>query len=305
MMLLLVALMTVLPDHIGEYQRISIGGVGGDLDLLREYGLQESSRGVYRNATGRNVSAEVYRFDNADGGYAAYLCLAPTGSVRLRQEYGEGAVAGGVTVVGYDNYVLRFQGAAPPEEEMRKILVNLPQLGSSGRSKNSLSDDARVPFSERVISGPVGLKRFAPRLGPAVVAFHTGATGWVARFEMPSGPVTRIVLEYPSPRIAQERYEVLSKVTKAQGKVADRRIGLVFDARDENDAAPLLTNYALGVRDTNEIGWDPYSDFGAPLSVEGAVASIFWVGVFGGFIGCLRFLSTRHRGYPDHAVLHI
>lgn len=137
---------SVLPEHIGGYLRVSIGAVSGNLDLLREYGLQEASRGVYRNSSGRSVSAEVYRFDDADDGYAAYLSLVPTGSVRVREEYGEGAVAGGVTVVGYDNYVLRFRGAAPAEDEMRKILVNLPQLGSAGRSKNLLSNDAMVPF---------------------------------------------------------------------------------------------------------------------------------------------------------------
>ena len=139
----------VLPEHIGDYQQVSTGDVPGRLDLLSEYDLQEASRGVYRNAAGRSMSAEVYRFETADGGYAAYLSMTPPGAVK-----------------------------SPLDET--------------------------VPFSESEISGPVGLKRFAPQLWPAAVAFHNDATGWLARFELPGGPVTRIVLQYPSHQIVQD-----------------------------------------------------------------------------------------------------
>lgn len=120
---------------------------------------------------------------------------------------------------------------------------------------------------------------------------------------MPSGPVTRVVLEYPSPQLAQERYKVLSKLT--QGTVVNRRIGLVFDARDENDAAELLSNYALGEREDSEIGWDPRYLSDASVTLEDGMASIFWGGAVGGVIAFVRSRRKRHRGYPDHAILHI
>ena len=97
---------------------------------------------------------------------------------------------------------------------------------------------------------------------------------------------------------------MLSKLTKSQGAVAGQRIGLVFDAQDE-DAAPLLTQSALGLRE--DISWECVGDCwdDPPPTVEGAVAAIFWAGAFGGIVGFLRFQIFRNRGYPDHAVLHI
>ena|ERR1700693_913757 len=62
----------------------------------------------------------------------------------------------------------------------------------------------------------------------------------VARFETPAGTISRVVMEYPTPAVAQERAESFRALPGAAIRIAGRRLGVVFSQPGLDQAEELL-----------------------------------------------------------------
>jgi len=306
---------SILPGTLGDYRSVSPGNVSvmpPDRELLNEYGLRTVDSLEYVNPAGRRMGAEAYQFEASEGAYAAYLYLHPVGAVGSPlAQYSEVAgvfgqtravLAGSVTVVARNNYVFRFHGSAPSNRAMERMLDRLPGLDPS---EPRMVNCCRyfVESSERILLGPVSLAKFAPRVPSAVAAFRLGVEGRVARFETPAGPMSKIVFEYASPAVAQERFNAFRTLPGARSRLVNRRVGVIFDAPNLEEADELLADIAFdGTAERSSISFDLSLMTHAPMTFDDAMASTFVAYVLGGLIAVLRFFRRGREGIPDRTI---
>lgn len=307
---------STLPESLGEYARGSVSPVpvpAGDRSLYEEYGLRATERSAYTNPAGRTMGVEAFRFRDSEGGHSAYLWLRPSGAVTSPLDvysYRSGVggriyavLAGGVTVVGWKNYVFTFRGAAPDHNALWEMFDRLPEVDPAEPGPDECCRYLETS-SERVLLGPVSLAKFAARIPPSVAAFRRGARGRVARFETPSGPIWRIVFEYPDAAAAQQQQQSFRALPGALVRLAGRKVAVIFVPVDSQEAEELLRDVADD--DTPEravVGWE-FTD--GSMTLDGGIAMVFAGFVLGGLVAVLRRLASWREGIPDRTIaLHL
>jgi hypothetical protein len=158
----------------------------GDRELYHEYRWKAAYLGDYLDGDGRRMTVDAFRFHDAEGAHAAYLCSRPAGGISPMIWQIDAVVSGGATVMQYRNYVLRFHGALPSiSSTMGEMLAALPGLTADAAPRD-LGGRYVDELSKRSILGPVSLRRFAGRVPPSAAGFALGAKGRTARFETPA-----------------------------------------------------------------------------------------------------------------------
>jgi hypothetical protein len=305
----------ILPDTFGDYRTVSLANVSPtpvDFALLNEYGLRTVDRRAFVDSAGRKMLSDAYQFGSSEGAHAAYLYLRPQGAIGspladysiVAGLFGQtrAVLAGGVTVVVRSNYVFRFRGSAPSSSALRAMLDRLPGLDPTDPPSGECCRYF-VESSERILVGPVSLAKFAARVPLAAAGFRLGGRGRIARFETPTGAMTKIVFEYPSQVVAAERFPAFRALHGAHAKIANRKIALIFDAPDADQADQLLADIDS---DVTPIRFDPVSMTDGPLTLDDALASTFVAWMLGFLIAAVRFVTHRREGIPDRTIaLHI
>jgi hypothetical protein len=308
------ALGSILPERLGEYSRGTVSAApipAADREVFAECGLRASEASEYRNVAGRRMGVEGFRFIDSEGGHAAYLWLRPPGAVSSPLEestdvagvFGEtyALVGGGITVVERKNYVFRFRGAVPDQAALDGMLNGLIELDPTEPGPDECCYTF-VEGSERILLGPASLARLVPAVPPSVAAFHLGAKGRIARFEMPSGPMLKIVFTYPVATMAIERSDAFSKLPGAFVRVGGKRVGVIFNPADQKEAAELLNDLDYDVPRRGEIGWDPRFDGYGVLMIEGGIGTVFWGAALGLLVGTLGYRARWRNGIPDRLL---
>ncbi len=283
-----------------------------DFKLLNEYGLRTVDHTPYVDSAGCKMLSDAYHFASSEGAHAAYLYLRPQGAVgsqlaaysevsgRFGQTYA--SLAGGITVLARNNYIFRFRGSAPSTSALRAMLDHLPGLDQTDPPIDECCG-YMVESSERILLGPISLAKFAARVPPGAAGFSLGGRGRVARFETPSGAMIRIVFEYPSQAIAEDRLRAFRALPGARAKIADRRLGIIFDTANAEQADELLADISPYV----PMRFDPVTDLtDGPMTLDDAMASTCSAWTLGSLIATIRFLTHRREGIPDRTIaLHI
>jgi hypothetical protein len=238
-----------LPQRFGDFVRGEVGALSvapGDRELYDEYRWKTAYRADYTDGRGRRMTVDAFRFLDAEGAHAAYLCSRPVGGVSPMIWQIDAVTGGGVTVMQYRNYLLRFRGALPSiSSSMGEMLAALPGLATD-TAPWDLSGRYLDNLSTRTILGPVSLQRFAGRIPPSVAGFRLGARGRVARFETPAGVMTEVVFEYPTEDAAKERAKVLGALPGAVVRVDRTCAGVIFEPVDSTVAEELLSDFFCG-----------------------------------------------------------
>lgn len=288
----------LLPDALGEFtgKASPLPIRARDKALFAEYGLLQAERCVYSSAAGRAMTAELYRFADSRGGRGAYLWMQPQPAVRSpimsRWTGAVGPIAAvtgsGRTVAGWRNFVLVFRGGSPDHETIDRLLRTMPDPDAA--LEIDQDSDWIDSSSERLLLGPESLSRFAPEIPPSVAAFRLGGWGRIARSEMPSGAMTRIVFEYPDETIADGRVAAFESLRGFQVRAEGTRVALVGGAKDVRDAEMLLSAAFPGREGTVTFDFASFS-CGQPLTVGDGIAGMFFAGLIGAFFGAIRRLA--------------
>jgi hypothetical protein len=282
----------------GEVRALTIAHA--DRELFSEYGLKAAYSADYAGSQGRRMTVDAFRFLDAEGAHAAYLCSRPVGGVSPMIWQVPAVTGGGVTVMEYRNYMLRFHGALPSiSSEMEEMLATLPGLTAD---KAAWGFDGRYldQFSTRTIMGPVSLQRFAPRIPPSVAAFRLGAKGRVARFETPGGPMTAVVFEYPTEQVAKEQAKELGALPGAVVRVDRTCAGVTFQPLDSSVADEPLTGGFCG---GEEVDFELNYMYHGPMTIGGGVGGVAIWGFFVGLIVAgVRWLDRAGDPFPDRMV---
>ena len=292
-----------LPERLGAFVRGEIRDLAvtlNDRDIFGEYGFKTAHQADYTGSQGRRMGVEAFRFLDSEGAHAAFLYYRPAHAVSPMIWRIDAITGGGVTVMEYRNYMLRFHGALPSiSSSLEEMLSKLPGLAPD-TSPWDLEGRYVDKLSMRAILGPISLQRFPDRIPPSVAGFRSGAKGRIASFETPAGRVTAIAFKYPTEDVARERATALAQVPDAVVRVDRVCAAVVFGTLDSNVEDGPLSGYFCG---GEGIVWDPHtmSDRGMSLG-EGMSGVTFGGLIFGVVIATLRRLDRLRDPFPNRMI---
>lgn len=286
-----------MPKKFGDFTLVEdrvVAGELGDKELMAEFRLRSSFSAKYADFHSRPMLVEAFQFADVAGAHAAFLASRPNNSVSPMIWHIEAATGGGVTVLEYHNYVLRFSGALPTvSSALEEMLAKLPGIIADEKPWD-LSGRYMDFGSARMVLGPVSLARFGSRIPPSVVAFRLGATGRMAGFETPSGRMTVIVIEYPSEAVANERLAALAVLPRTVTRRDRMCVGVVLDPIDVIAAQELLADAFCG---PIPFTFDPTTQWDGPLTLGEGLAMALAGFVLGAVVALIRLaIATRRAG---------
>jgi hypothetical protein len=271
----------LLPDQIGPWEattpalsRIAsapgLSVVFGNVDAtaLREAGLLATESRHY-NSGSETLMLTVCRFKDPSGAYEFYTEMIATGmkSAALGDESAFGPT-GGVILVGSFVVNVGLNSNTKPEDlkELMPVLRANADKTPYPPLKDYLPVKWRVFGTEKYALGPVGFRAALNSLGQGVyadlvdhVGFKFGAEAILAKYQGEYGSGTLLLLEYPTPQLAEQHLhhlqEVLPAAAKKAGVTVERKaslLSLVFE--------PTSAMHAQAIRDEvnyeTEVTWN-------------------------------------------------
>jgi hypothetical protein len=248
-------LAAILPEAIGPYRRTSTSPAApADRPLWDEYGLKESETASFENGAAK-FTATVYRLQDSTAALAAFdwqrpVKSTPSNAARLAAETPQSLL------LVHGNYLLSFEGSKPVPVELDAVLQALRNVDTTGLPAlpGYLPSRDLVPNSQRYITGPAGLQKFAPGIPPSVAAFRFGAEAQLGVFHSPKGDLTLAIFNYPTPQIAMQQVAEFEKLPGAVAKRSGPLVALVVAPPDADFAERLLA----GVRYQAQVTRDEY-----------------------------------------------
>ena len=304
----------ILPETIGDWQKGTVTAAPApDPKVWREYGLQDSETADYANTAGSTrYSITAWRFADGTGAFAAWNQVRPADA--------KPAAAGGTTVetasgetTAVGNYLFVFKGYKPTPEELNHVVGTVPHYSPSPfPSLPKYMPAGAQPNSERYITGPDSLARFAPAISPSLAAFHFNAEAELAKFGVPGKETTLVIFSYPTMEMARDRaphfqQELAGAIVKRTGPL----VAVALNAANADDAERLLSHIKYHAEVTVPEHVPTLKDNPANLFLNSFVLCLVLAGfcvVSGLVVGGLRILLRRAgaSGEGDNMIsLHL
>jgi hypothetical protein len=235
------AMAAILPDTIGPAHRTTVSAPNlQDKQLWDEYGLKESEAADYENGD-QHFTVTAWRLQDPTGAVAAFDWQRPAAA--KPSALGSDSAATEKDLTGrYGNYVLQFSGYKPTNDEWKALTAALPHLDLSATPAlpGFLPAAGLVPNSERYVTGPTSLQRFAPSISPSVAGFHFGTEATLGVFRGAKGDMTLAVFNYPTHQIAMQKISDFEKVPGVLAKRSGPLVAVVLNPQDADGAEGLL-----------------------------------------------------------------
>ena len=211
-----------------------------DQKLWQEYGLQDSETAAYA-ANGQKYTISAYRFNDAVGVLGAFDQVRSP-DFKPVDVTGRGAANASDEVVAVGNYLFIFKGYKPKPEELNHLVGTAPKYAQSPiPTLPSHLPPGFQPNSERYISGPESLNRFAPQISPSTAAFHFNAEAVLARYGKPGKETTLVVFNYPTMEMARDRIPHFQQIGGTVVKLSGPLVALTLNGANPDDAERLLS----------------------------------------------------------------
>src|SRR5580765_3797333 len=208
----------VLPQAFGGWQRQGAAQTSSDAaaadptnaETLKEYRFIDFASATYTQDDGRTLKIRAARFADASGAFGAYLFyLQPNMN---KEAIGDQGVSLGDRVLFYRGHVLvdaKFSAQTPTSAaELRELAGVLPRPGGGSGNLPSfiqfLPPRNYIGNTQKYVMGPVALRALDAPITQGQVDFGSSAELTLARYQLPSGEATLILISYPTPQIAAE-----------------------------------------------------------------------------------------------------
>src|SRR5271165_6389952 len=276
--------------------------------VLKEYGFAGSETATYTRDDGRKMTIKAAQFRDATGAYGAFTFYRQPsmGTERI----GTKAASANQRILFFRDNVLVDADFDRLTEmsaaELRELAGMLPAAKGAAANLPTLPEylpkaDA-VENSAKYILGPQALVALKASLTPEQVDFSHDPEILIQDYAAKSGPLTLMLVQYPTPQIAAERLRALQSVEpSAPNTLLVRRTGPIVDivtgAVGSDEAQKLLTsvNYEAEVTWNEATSLSKRDNIGnLILAVFGLIGILLVVSlVFGLFFGGLRVLMKR------------
>lgn len=235
-----IATAAILPDTIGDWTKgPATPAAVPDQKVWHEYGLEDSEAAPYA-AGGQKYSISAWRFADATGAFAAFDQIRPENSKPI-DVTGLGVADARDEIVAIGNYLFVFNGYRPKAEELNHIVGTVPRYAQSPLPTLQKHLPAGAESgSERYITGPDSLARFAPSISPSTAAFHFNAEAALAKYGARGRETTIVVFSYPTMEMARDRIAHFQEIPKAVAKRTGPLIAVALNPVNADEAERLL-----------------------------------------------------------------
>ncbi len=297
----------LLPDHFGPWQAVGPAQIrsgrdlykgSGDVKLgtLPEAGLRTEETRSYENGP-EQLKLSLLTFKDPSGAYEFYTNIISSDkkSAGLGDESAFDAYQGVILVGNFVVDVGPLSNSKP--EELADLLAVLKAKADKTPYpplKSYLPVTWRVFGTERYALGPVGFRAAMKSLGQSAyadladhVGFQSGVEAMLAKYQGAHGSGVLLLLEYPTPQIAEQHLhhleEALTDAAKKAGVTVERKaslLSLVFE--------PTSAMHAQAIRDEvnyeTQVTWNEPSHTATDPPMVVMIAKIFlYTGLFLGF----------------------
>jgi hypothetical protein len=259
----------LLPEKFGNWQaegppRIATGKdlykTFGDTRItgLKEAGLRTTEERSYKSGSDE-VRLTVYVFQDPSGAYQFFtqtlhvgMKKATLGDEASFDEQNGEVLAGNLVLLAASSEQVKPEtlGEVVPALKAKADRTPYPPL------KNYLPEKGLVNGTQRYALGPAGFRAAMSALDEAaytdlskVVGFESGVESMLARYKTERGSGVLLLLEYPTPQLAEQHLHHLEEALPAEAKQAGvdvqrnaSMLSLVFGAKSKEFAQDLRKN---------------------------------------------------------------
>ena len=276
--------------------------------VLQEYGFTEAEIATYTRPDGRKLTIKAAQFKDATGAYGAYTFYRQP-AMHTEQIGTKAASANERTLFFRSNVLVdaNFDHVTGMSAaELRELAASLPAAKGQNDKLPGLPQylpkQNAVDNSARYIIGSQALTALGTPLTAEQIDFQYEPEILEQQYSLPNGPVTLMLVQYPTPQIAGDRLRALQPVANASpGALALRRTGPILvvasGSVDNGEAHTLLgsVNYEANVT------WDEATSIPKRDNIGNLIVGIFGlIGIllvimfiFGVFFGGFRILMAR------------
>ena len=276
--------------------------------VLNEYGFTEAETATYTRPDGRTLTIKAAEFKDATGAYGAFTFYRDP--VMKSEQIGTKAASANQRILFFRSNILvdaaldRVTGMSAAE--LRELAGMLPEAKSTAGNLPNLPEylpiQGAVENSAKYILGPQALAATRTPISPELAAFAVEPEILTQNYTTPDGPVTLILLEYPTPQIAIERLRAMQAALSSDSTFAVRRTGPIIVAESGNVANSDAKAVLNAVNYEAEVTWNEATSVSKKdnignllLAVFGLIGILLLIGlVFGVFMGGIRVLLTRY-----------
>lgn len=276
--------------------------------VLNEYGFTGAETATYSRPDGRTLTIKAARFKDATGAYGAFTFYRDP--AMKSEQIGTKAASANQRILFFRSNVLvdatfdRVTGMSAAE--LRELAGMLPEVKGSPGNLPSLPEylpkQGAVENSAKYILGPQALAVTRTPLSAEVVGFASEPEILTQSYSTPDGPVTLMLIEYPTPQIAAERLRAMQAAQNSDQPLAARRTGPIVVVENGNVGNGDARNLLNAVNYEAEVTWNEATSVSKRdnignllLAVFGLIGILIAFGlIFGVFFGGVRVLLTRY-----------
>jgi hypothetical protein len=284
----------ILPKEFRSWHLTSCNSKSPDFGLWKEAGLRNVNDCEYA-ADGKTVGVRLAQYNDPSSAYEVFTSLLRTGMMPAKV----GQVAAfdkDMVLIQEGTFVLRSTanvsqddlGALVKAEEAQSDASPLPPI------RTYLPVLGRVVGTERYALGPEALQAALHGLGETdseglvkAAGFTNGAEAMVARYSNPGtmgGTGVLLLLEYPTPNVAEQEIHHLEEVLPSSAKVGEQKIvrkGSLLSIV----LSPSSPEYAASLREAanyeTQVTWNEASQTATDPPITSIMVKIFiGTGVF-------------------------
>jgi len=273
--------------------------------VISEYGFSKAETATFTRPDGRTLTVKAAQFKDATGAYGAFTFYRDP--AMKSESIGSKAASANERILFFRSNVLvdanfdRVTGMSAAE--LRELAGMLPEAkGTDGKLPNLpeyLPKQEAQENSAKYILGPQALAASKTPLSADLVRFDLDPEVLTQCYTTPDGPVTLMLVEYPTPQIATER---LRAFQSADSTVAARRTGPILVIASGNSGSSVARDLLNSVNYEAEVTWNEATSVSKRdnignliLAIFGLIGILLGVGIiFGVFFGGIRVLMTKY-----------
>jgi hypothetical protein len=276
--------------------------------VLKEYGFSDAEIATYGRPDGRRLTIKAARFKDATGAYGAFTFYRDP--AMKSEQIGTKSASANERILFFRSNVLVDAGfdrvTGMSAAELRELASMLPEAKATAGNLPNLPEylpkQGAVENSAKYILGPQALVATKAPLTAEWVDFNTDPEILTQSYSTSDGPVTLMLVQYPTPQIAIERLRALQGSAEAARGLVARRTGPILVLESGNVGSSVAKSLLNSVNYEAEVTWNEATSLSRRdnignllLAVFGLIGILLVFGlIFGVFFGGIRLFVTRY-----------
>jgi len=200
----------------------------------REYGFVAGEQGTYTKGPDKLI-AQAYRMKDPSGAYGEYSYLRTPDMMRADlAEHSSISPQRALVLIGNTVLDVRGENLTQPLIDLHPLVTALASRAEDGALPTlweHLPETGFVDGSDRYVLGAHTLNQFVPNELGSSLGFSKGAEAEVAQYRLGGGTGQLVIVDFPTPQLADDSLEALQKRFNVNGTKPDSGLPELFAKR--------------------------------------------------------------------------